>query len=82
MKNLVWISVCGVLMVHPCSVEAQQAPTEFIIKVKPADVDKIGKGLGKLPYEEVADLMQYLRQQVIEQQNKAVQEPKNAPSKP
>lgn len=82
MKNLVWISVCGVLMIHPCSVEAQQAPTEFIIKLKPDDLNKVAKGLGRLPYEEVAELIQNLRQQVIEQQNKAVQEPKNVPSKP
>lgn len=48
-----------------------QAPQEFILKVKPVDVDKIGKGLAKLPFEEVAELMQVLRQQIMEQQQPA-----------
>lgn len=44
------------------------APAEYVLKIKPADVDKIGKGLGMLPFNDVAELMQILRQQIIEQQ--------------
>lgn len=82
-KALVWISVAGIMVVHP--VQAQQLPTEFTLKVAPADIDKIGKGLSKLPFEDVADLMQSLRNQVIQQQqaaNKPVEEKKDGSSKP
>lgn len=84
-KALVWISVAGIMVVHP--VQAQQAPVEYTFKVRAVDMDKIGKGLAKLPFEDVADLMQSLRNQVIEQQqaaNKPVEEKKDAttPSKP
>lgn len=44
------------------------APPEYILKVKPEDVDKIGKGLGFLPFNDVAPLMQALREQVVQQQ--------------
>lgn len=58
------ILVC--LMVSP--VQAQNVPSEYVIKLKPPALDLIGKGLGKLPFEEVAPLMGELRQQVLEQQ--------------
>lgn len=61
------------------------APSEYVIKIKGVDLDKIGKALGKLPFEEVAELMQILRQQVYEQQSKAKpvdgsEKPKNEPA--
>lgn len=58
------ILVC--LVVSP--VQAQNVPAEYVIKLKPPALDLIGKGLGKLPFEDVAPLMQELRQQVLEQQ--------------
>lgn len=50
------------------------APPEFTVKVSPAELDLIGKGLGKLPFEESAPLIQKLRQQIVEQQ-KPVEKP-------
>lgn len=44
------------------------APVEFVLKVTPPELDIIGKGVGKLPFEEAAPLIQKLRQQVVEQQ--------------
>lgn len=70
------------LLLLPTMALAQTPIDTFILKVKPADLDKIGKGLGKLPFEDVADLMQSLRQQVIEQsQPKAVDNPPKEPEK-
>lgn len=80
MKKLLWISVCGILYIHP--VQAQQVPTEYILKIKPSDVDNIGKGLGKLPFDDVAPLIQSLRSQIIEQQGTpaSVEEKKDVPN--
>lgn len=55
----------------PTVVYSQQLPAEFILRVKPVDLDKIGRGLGKLPFDDVVELIQSLRSQVIEQQTKA-----------
>lgn len=69
------------LLTLPTTAWAQQpaplstVPAEYNLKVKPADVDNIGKGLGKLPFEEVAALMQSLRQQIVEQQQAQVPKP-------
>ena len=48
---------------------AQQptAPNEFHLTIKSTDVNVIGKALGKLPFDEVAELLQSLRAQIIEQ---------------
>ena len=56
----------GLIVISP--VHAQTAPAEYVIKLKPPALELIGRGLGKLPFEEVAPLMQELRQQVMEQQ--------------
>lgn len=64
MKRLLMI---GLLLV-PTMVQAQQLPSEYSLKLKAPQVDLIGKALSKLPFEEVADLMQSMRVQVIEQQ--------------
>lgn len=73
MKKLL---VIGLLLVisHTASY-AQQAPTDYVLKIKAADVDKLGKALGLLPFNEVVDLMASLRNQIIEQQQ-ASQAPK------
>ena len=72
----------AVLMLSPTLALAQQpTPSEYILKVKPAQLDVIGKGLGRLPYEEVAELMQSLRQQVVEQQMKVNKPVEKEPEK-
>lgn len=70
MKKLLLIAA---VMSVPCVAFAQQpvVPAEYVLKVKPDDVDKIGRGLSKLSFEEVAALMQSLREQVLEQQKPA-----------
>lgn len=49
---------------------AQQQP-DFNLKLNANEIDTIGKGLGKLAYEEVASLIQKLRQQIVDQQKAA-----------
>ena len=56
------------------------AQQEFNLKLKAADVDLIGRALGKLPYEEVANLVNNLRQQIVDQQGKPASV--NPPSEP
>lgn len=70
MKFKILVTIAMVSLVSTANAQPQQpvTPAEYVLKVKPADIDKIGKGLAKLPFEEVADLMQALRQQVFDQQ--------------
>lgn len=72
----------AMLMLAPIVAYAQQPPasTEFILKVKPSHLDVIGKGLGELPFKDAVEVMQVLRQQVMEQQQPKV-EPKPEPDK-
>lgn len=73
MKNnfykLLW--VCGFVaaIVIPTLVRAQQAPapTEFKLTVTNDDVNTIGKALGRLPFDDVAQLIQKLREQIVSQ---------------
>ena len=65
----VWIKLgAGMMMLHPLCAAAQQQTQDLTLKLKPAEVDIVGKALGKLPYEEVAALIQNLRQQIMDQQ--------------
>jgi hypothetical protein len=48
---------------------------EYTIKLTTVEIDIVGKGLGELPYKDVALLLQKLREQIIAQQ-KAVDEKK------
>lgn len=58
-------------------VAAQQQPSEYVLKITPQELDAIGKALGTMSYNDVASLVQKLRQQVVEQQQpKNVEEPK------
>lgn len=81
MKKLLILS----LLLMPTMALAQSVtPTEYTLKVKAPDLDKIGKGLQKLPFEEVAGLLQDLQRQIVLQQtesNKPV-ENKKEPDKP
>jgi hypothetical protein len=52
----------------------------FNLKLEAKDIDVIGRALGKLPYEEVANLVNNLRQQIVDQQGKPASV--NPPSEP
>ena len=52
-----------------------QAPTEYILRVSPAELDVISKGLQTQPFGEVAPLMRKLQAQYMEQQPKPKTEP-------
>lgn len=75
MKKIVWISFAGFLVSHP--VQAQAQTQDFNIKVNQVQLEMIGRGLGKLPFDEVAPLIQNLREQVMQQQIKPL--PTNPP---
>ncbi len=65
------------LSVAPIITPAIAQPQEYTIKLTTAEVDIVGRSLGKLPYEDVALLIQKLREQIVsQQQNKAVDEKK------
>lgn len=68
--------ITGMLIYNIANAQQSKSP-EFIIKVDAQQLEIIGKGLGKLPFDDVAPLIQALRQQVIEQQN-----PKPIPLEP
>ena len=75
-------SIIGAIALLGCahaSVYAQSAtslPSEYKLTIKSTDLDKLGKALGTLPFNDVADLMASLRQQIIEQQQMLVSPPK------
>jgi hypothetical protein len=76
MKKL-WISV-AVVFVNCVSANAQQQqPSEYTLKVSPADIDLISEGLGTQPFNKVVPLIQKLRTQVQQQQ-----EPPKPPEAP
>ncbi len=47
----------------------QQPVSEYNLKVTPQEIELIGKGIGLLPFNDVAALVQKLRSQVMEQQS-------------
>ncbi len=55
---------------------------DFTIKLTGAELDVIGKGLGTQPFNDVAPLLQKLREQVQAQQPKPEQKPANEAPKP
>lgn len=67
MKKILIIACC-VLPTLACSQPVQQ-PVEYTIKLTAAEVDIVGKGLGLLPYQDVALIIQKLRQQIVDQQS-------------
>jgi len=52
-----------------------QQPTEYTIKLTAAEVDIVGKGLGLLPYQDVALIIQKLREQIVAQQSATAVKP-------
>lgn len=75
MKLFSSIGIIALLGCMSAGAYAQSAPTEYKLVVKATELDKLGKALGTLPFNEVADLMASLRQQIVEQQQ-AAQAPK------
>jgi hypothetical protein len=59
------------LLVLAHSAAAQQAPSEYHMTIKPTDMVLIGKALGRMPYDEVSELIRTLLTQVQAQQIKA-----------
>lgn len=47
-----------------------QIPTEYTIKLTPAELDLIGNGLGSIQFKDAAPLINKLREQVLEQKPK------------
>lgn len=68
------------LLTFAIPVWAQQQ--DFTLKVTNDDVNTIGKALGKLPFDDVAGLIQKLREQIVSQQQKSVEAPIVAPAPP
>lgn len=66
MKRLIW--VLGFVAALAVPTLAQQQITEYTLKITPAEVETVGKALGKLPFEDVAKLIQKLQTQIVEQQ--------------
>ena len=73
------------IVLGTCTANAQQAgagvpvpPAKVYVfhDLSPADVALIGKGLVKLPYEEVANLLAKMQKQITEQDQPKVEEPK------
>ncbi len=58
-----------------------QQPSEYNLRVTPAEIDLISKGLGTQPFNDVLPLINKLRSQVIEQQPKPVENKADEPKK-
>ena len=71
MRHFYWdlgLAVAAVFLVSEPAQAQPSIPSEYVIKLSPADLDLIGKALGAQPFNDVAPLFQKLRQQVSEQQ--------------
>jgi hypothetical protein len=63
------------LVAFPTVLQAQEVPQTYQLMVTVPEINVIAKGLGTLPYNDVAPLMQKLQQQITSQQ-KPVDKPK------
>ncbi len=59
--------IIGIVLLS--TVAHAQQPNEYNLKVSPQEIELIGKGIGLLPFNDVAALVQKLRSQVMEQQS-------------
>lgn len=69
-SNILILAFGAVAMMYGCA-HAQSLPTEYIIKLSPTELDSVGKGLGFMPFNEAAPLINKIREQVLAQQPKA-----------
>lgn len=56
--------------------QAPVQPNEYVLKVTPAELDIISEGLQTQPFGKVVPLINKLRQQVVDQQPKLPEAPK------
>jgi len=56
------------LVAFPTLLQAQEVPQTYQLMVTVPEINVIAKGLGTLPYNDVAPLMQKLQQQITTQQ--------------
>lgn len=73
MFKRVALSVAAVIFVYSAAIaiaqtNAPEQPKEFTLTVNGADIDTIGRALGSLPYNAVAQLMGKLQMQIVQQQ--------------
>lgn len=82
MKRLLWVA--GFIAALAVPTLAQQPDKEYNLKVSGPEVETLGKALGKLPFDDVAVLIQKLRTQIVDQQTprKEDTKPEAAPVEP
>lgn len=79
MKRWLLLVLFSILTLNYAVAQSSQSQSqqEYNLKVTGVELDLIGRALGLMPYNDVASLVQKLRQQVVEQQQpKNVEEPK------
>ena len=65
-----YVMIGMVVTAWPIASQAQQPLAEYIVKLTPAQLDTIGEGLGFMPFNKAAPLINTLREQVMAQQPK------------
>lgn len=79
MKRWLLLVLFSILTLNYAAAQSSQSQSqqEYNLKVTGVELDLIGRALGLMSYNDVASLVQKLRQQVVEQQQpKNVEEPK------
>lgn len=79
MKRWLLLVLFSILTLNYAAAQSSQSQSqqEYNLKITGVELDLIGRALGLMPYNDVASLVQKLRQQVVEQQQpKNVEEPK------
>lgn len=66
----------GMVTAWPVASQAQQPLAEYTVKLTPAQLDMIGEGLGFMPFNKAAPLINTLREQVMSQQQPKPEVPK------
>ena len=79
MKRWLLLVLFSILTLNYAAAQSSQSQSqqEYNLKITGVELDLIGRALGLMSYNDVASLVQKLRQQVVEQQQlKNVEEPK------
>ena len=64
------IVIASGLVAFTATAQQQNLPSEYTIKLTPAELDVIGNGLGSIAFKDAAPLINKLREQVLAQQPK------------